>query len=115
MATKLKDKGSEVDPICIKYRRDRDQKKHEKLVSLVEKLGKNYDNLSKTQKELLRRCSGKLGTEVRNLKFSKAVVEGDVKSMWAEYQSWRETLTRRIPFQELEDKSVKSLIDSIGR
>jgi len=34
------DRGSEADPICRKFREDTDKKNHEKLVSLVEKLGK---------------------------------------------------------------------------
>jgi len=87
-----------------------------KLRKDVQKLGKNYDNLSETQKKLLVDYSYNTGNAFSVFpKFSKAVVEGDVKGMKAEYErTWvdkngkKQSLTGR-------NEWTKSVIDGIGK
>ena len=82
----------------------------------VQKLGKNYDSLSEAQKKLLVDYSYNTGNAFRVFpKFSKAVVDGDVNGMNAEYKrTWVDKSGKK---QELTARNdwAKSIIDSIGK
>jgi GH24 family phage-related lysozyme (muramidase) len=82
----------------------------------VAKLGKNYDNLSETQKKLLVDYSYNTGNAFADFpKFSKAVVEGDVKGMNAEYKRyWVDKSGTRREVQE-RNEWTKSQIDGFGK
>ena len=82
----------------------------------VQKLGKNYDSLSEAQKKLLVDYSYNTGNAFKVFpKFSKAVVDGDVNGMNAEYKrTWVDKSGKK---QELTARNdwAKSIIDSIGK
>jgi len=82
----------------------------------VASLGKNYDNLSDTQKKLLVDYSYNTGNSFSAFpKFSKAVVEGDVKTMNAEYKRyWTDKSGTK---QEVQGRNdwTKPMIDSFGK
>jgi len=82
----------------------------------VAKLGKNYDNLSDTQKKLLVDYSYNTGNAFATFpKFSKAVVNGDTKTMNAEYK--RYFTDKSGSRKEIKGRNdwTKNVIDGFGK
>ena len=82
----------------------------------VASMGKNYDNLSENQKKLLVDYSYNTGDAFGKFpKMSKAIVNGDVKGMNAEYKRYYTDKSGQRKEIQQRNQWTKSVIDSFGK
>ena len=82
----------------------------------VASMGKNYDNLSENQKKLLVDYSYNTGDAFAKFpKMSKAIVNGDVNGMNADYKRYYTDKSGQRKEIQQRNQWTKSIIDSFGK